>query len=568
MKNKERILNKIYAGFIALMFIGLVFSSIMATRTITDTSDTILSTITSSAGYSDTATAAHLQTAINGLNNLSGWVDGGNNNISISASIKLGTNCELRNIGLYLTTASNKTMITNYNTAGNNGIYIHDVYLNGNGLNQPEWWRINADASEYANAMYFNYCSNLTIKHATLYNMAYGGIFDVRAKHIVIDDVRAYRIGALYKYSGSGYDAWFSCGVWLRNCSESTINNMIVNDVYSCGVILESHDYTPISYWDHNIVVSDCTVQDASFGFYGERVRDCTFTNCIAEDCTETQIYGAFCGGFRIFSLGNRTTVENCQAKSCGYGFLLSGYYTTVTGCTSYGSTVDGFLVEGANCTIDSCRSEYDGSDGFQVEALNVTISDTTVLRPVVCGIKVWPSATPATKNKGSIIQGCTILNAGSQGIYSNAHNLSIIGNIIYTTGDDGIELTGNDLIISDNKINMPVGRSIYLTGSLRVVISGNNMYGGSLWGNAVLLSNTKNVSCSGNVIMQSATNTPEGGIVESGTADYTYISADNFIKTAILRTITGTHSWGILVNVTVGSIGIQRSTGTHWVIS
>lgn len=70
----------------------------------------------------------------------------------------------------------------------------------------------------------------------------------------------------------------------------------------------------------------------------------------------------------------------------------------------------------------------------------------------------------------------------------------------------------------------------IYVASCNKGQISGNYLYGGSNWGYGLLLSSSKRFNVYGNTIEQSAANTPDYAITESGTADYNFIH-DNYLN-------------------------------------
>jgi len=75
----EKSLNRIYAGVVAVMMLTLVFSSVFAVRTITDSSDTVYTMVTNSKGNSWTVTRANVQAAIDDLDTVgfgTVWVGG------------------------------------------------------------------------------------------------------------------------------------------------------------------------------------------------------------------------------------------------------------------------------------------------------------------------------------------------------------------------------------------------------------------------------------------------------------------------------------------------------------
>lgn len=475
-------------GLVCLL-VSIAFGSAFAvTRTITSTGDSFDTFIRNSKGNYWTATAANAQDAVDDLANVSGWVDFGKNNITLTTTLRIGTNCEIRNFHFFLAANTNNvTMIMNYDTTnGNPGIYIHDGYLNGNGLNQLEWYTTDTHAVKWYhnqtgllhtehNGIFLIKCSNSTVRDITIYNTLYGALFFQQSKNIITEDVRVFGVGRHLEVcpatGGSVGNCYSSGGIYLYNCSGSVINNCVINRTWSYGICSESTLPSLVNYRVGHNAISDCLVSNTTIGYYFEDQNYITVTNCVAKDGKLKNAAFAIAVGFYAKTLTtDRISFIGCEVNRFNHGFLVGAN----------------------NLTINGCR-----------------IVDVPL---------------------------------------------------------DGIESSGNDVIISNNNIE-GCNRNIYLSAGSRIIISGNHIYGSADSGYGILLTNTKNVSMSHNDIHQTALYFPIYGVTESGTADYTFIDATNRINVNY-RPIkfTGSHSWRMLINVTTGKIGINVTGGvTRW---
>ena len=543
---------------VALLLTMIIFCGNFAvSRTITDSSDTVYTQIICSNGNIYPATAANLQTAIYAVDNSTdgtiGWVDGAGINISISNSIKVTNNIELRNLKLYVASSTNKTAIVNYyygseGTGTNYHIYIHDVYIDGNGANQPEWNGASGWAMEnLPNAIYIEYCNNVTIENIEMFDMASGGIFVERGKNIIIDKIKGYDIGALYKNSGHGYDDWYAVGVWLYNCSGATISNVIMNNTYAGGIAIESHISAPERFADHDVVVSNCFVSDSQWGYYTEDCTDVLFSNCIANDCVDNQISAVSRTGFLITDNSHRISLVNCEARYSYYGFFVDGDYCQLTNCISKDSSSHGFYIKQPFAVLTNCQSYSDAGCGFRVAAYNASLTGCSVISSGVQSIYIKHS-TDGTKNGYTLISGCIIYGSSNYGIDSYASNVSIVNNILrncaYGISFATSGTAQNITCINNQIINTVMNYPIIVKNTKRGIISNNYInWCGAQSSTAINLTVCENISVTGNVIQGKAGYYPRFGIKEFTSGNYNFIVFNKGIDISTLTTIIGTNS-------------------------
>lgn len=539
-QNKEKILNKIYASAIAIMMITIILGSVFAVRTITDTSDTIFTTITTSEGGSYTATAANLQTAINSLSNTSGWVDGGNNNISISSTIKLGTSCELRNVKLWLASSANVSMLNNYDKSnGNDNIYIHDVTLEGNGLNQPEWFTMGM-LLYYVYAIWFQKGDNIRVENCIVNNSACGGIFIVQSTNSSVKNNIVKNTGDLYKYSGNGYTQWQADGIYLYNCSNSLVTGNIIHETYSAGIVIEGYTGAPEAWENHDIVVSDNIVSNTSYGYYFEAARDCICNDNIAVDCTDIQVFGSS-AGFRTHSTCDKILFSGCKSYNSGNFSTNAGTNITYVGCDSVNSEDNGFYTSGRYTRYEHCNSINDGTYGFCIVALDGTAIGCMVSSCGSDGIYVAPSFSGYSNalNQFTLISDCIINDTGAYAIHVYAYNTSVDGNTIREcTYGIQTESPVKNSSIRNNDIRDCDSRPVRCLGLERSIISNNFINGGAWGGAGIDLSACKNVSVIGNIIEGSGGNYPEFGVRELTSGSHNWILFNKGIDIGTLTTV------------------------------
>lgn len=404
----ERKLNKMYAGAIALMMVSIIFASVFATRTFTDSNDTWTGTIVQSGnldfksgsyfnlskkivnskGHVYNASAANAQAAVYDLGNTTGWVDFNRQNITLTSTLKLGTNCEIRNFHFYLGTSASVTMIMNHDlTNGNNGIYIHDGYLNGNGINQP-----NENSSfliyDQPCGIFLLKCSNSTVCDITIYNTMFGGVGFQQSKNNIIKNVKVFYAGLHHMVASyTPGDCYSAGGISLFNCSDGLIDCCITNHTWSYGICLEGFLPCPVSYRTHHSTISNCIVSNTTIGIY------------VGEDCSNS-------------------TVENCFIKD---GKMYNAAYALSWAVGSNAVTSDGLRI--TDCTID----RWDNGIGLATN--NLTISGLKTSR--------IDRYTMELTGKDIIISDCSLKSSGGYQIYlSSAERVSINGNNIYGGGN------------------------------------------------------------------------------------------------------------------------------------
>lgn len=535
MKNKDKIKMKAGVLLIVWIMIGISVSSVMSgTRIITDESDTVYTDIINSNGkYNSTADGeVGLQWLIDDLDNESGYVELSVCNITLTTTLELGDGCWLRGQGnasvLWLDDNANCTMITNYNAGGtyssttiNKDIRISDIRLEGNGLNQPEWWSSTNQVNLYAHGIRLHNVRDSIINNVIVNNTASGGIIieghGTGSTNVEVTDCYLKDIGKLYEDSGSDETHWYAIGIWLFNATRSTVSNCVVINPYANGIDAEG-EYAADEEWANpNIIIDGCIVSDCSMGYYMESARDVVIDGCIAINCTDTTIYGSAAGVFMAADVRD-VIVSDLITDSCGLAVNVNGHNVTFSSCKSHDSVSGGFLTYGNNITFIGCSSTSDGGYGFYIQGSYV-ITD---------GCYIYDSGSNAieyTTGEKGIVSDCIIRANANDGISVSSSYITITGNQIYDSASDGIVVSGSNCIISNNYIHDPTTRSILVTGD-NTTIQGNNIYRGGQYDASIKISNAVNCSVIGNLICSDPASVeyPYVGINESGTSDYNLI--------------------------------------------
>jgi len=402
VKKSMKIERKIYAVIIALMLTG-IFSSVATSSWLNYTgpngsyawTSTDQSYIVCSNGNRYNATASDAQKAVNSLSNVSGKVNFNNLFINLTTTLKLGTGCEICNFNFSIANSANKTLIMNYNLAsGNKGIYIHDGYINGNGLNQPH------GSSTYlmydqSCGIWLVKCSNSTIRDVTIRNTAYEGCAVQQGKNYILGNIRVFYAGYVCYVSGTpGKDYYSAGGIFVYNCSDCTVSNCIVNNTYATGFVIESTLPSLAKWKAHDIQLTNCFVCNTTIGYYFEDAFNDTLTNCIASGCSIIKevpysaaigffgsargdvcnylkfysCYATHCG--QGFSIGSENaTFSGCNVEYCTKGIYMTTNGTTVTGCHVFHSAQHDFYVNGKN-NVFSGDTTYGGGSGYASIAL------------------------------------------------------------------------------------------------------------------------------------------------------------------------------------------------------
>ena len=369
--------------------------------------------IMTSNGDNYTASEANLQAAIDSLDNTTGWVDGGNNSITLTSTLYVGTGCTLRNVKLTLGNAANCTMIRNYDiTNGNDNITIHDVILEGNSGGQDVWY----DAFySYVCGIYLISCDYANIYNVRVNDTQSQGIFIKYGHHINVHDCFFTNIGS--SFDGSGLAHYCACGVWYWGTNDSTISGCHVDNAFSEGYVFDGNDVRP-----NNCTIIGCSSTNTGFGIFFEsadyiNVIGCTLS-CGSDDAW-SGVNKARCLNFPN-DCPTHIMVTGCilrdtfRAVGINSGKYISISDTTITNVTNYAVNDAGDY----NSFIGNTIADI-GSIGMVLAGSNTTVALNTITR---CG--QWSYGMSIASADRALIIGNRIFGTGNtfpeRGIYGN----------------------------------------------------------------------------------------------------------------------------------------------------
>lgn len=384
-----------------------------------------INAITNSNGGCWEATETGLQDAIDDLNNESGWVDGGNNNISISSTIYLGTGCKLRNVELYLVGNSDCTMIENYDiTNGNDDIKIYYVTLDGNEDGQTADDSVGSWDGTRFNipfGIYLINCDNVEISHCNVSNIQLGGIYVQESEKPNIHHNHINKIGDSFD-AGDPADCYTAGGIYLFNTTKGIVSKNHIVDTYAFGICVESTLPSVTPYRCHYTLVDGNYVENTSIAFYCEDAENITFSNNIVNEIylKDSDLFGGGAFGMGFFAkaggnvnkltyIGNQ--VHNGRSTGCrGFNIhsnnskitdsLITNFYrgihyggceglvsnNHIEGTTQYSIYFD--TAENVTCTQNICQDWGGGSAAIRISSLfNSLVMMNTMLDNVNIGI-------------------------------------------------------------------------------------------------------------------------------------------------------------------------------------
>jgi len=477
------------------------------TRTITSSSDNIDTFIRNSNGKYWTASAANLQSAIDDLDNESGWVDGSGASVTgVSTTIKVGDYCTLKNIRIIHGSGANVTAITNYDTSnGNTHITLENIFIDMQGTTCTESYENHPYS--HANGVTLRKCDNTTIKGCELNNTVGCAIYLMVCDDSVVRDNTITHAGLTFE--GSALLANHVNGVFIDSSENCKILDNHIMDVYSCGITTEMRlGYKRSSH----ILIDGNTITDAMYGIYVERVSNHTITNNVITDIAKTEAYSSgAASGLRIGAstdvlcvndtLISDNIISNCGSDSVSCGIYADGYRNTIANNKVYEQTGYGLSLGFGSDNI--CKgNSFDTTTNSAITGVsyNTVFDGNIISESAVYGIAYSPST--ASSNECSVISNNLIM--GTDGVRINSHNMVISGNTITDTSDMypiylyagvNISVTGNyidyapydciyarsgscDLVISGNILSDATDKGIELAGADRCVISNNHIIG------------------------------------------------------------------------------------------
>lgn len=486
MKDIKTKFNAVIVSMMLILLIVLVVYS--KTVYITDEQNTSCQWITNSLGdISNANNRSELQRLIWRLNSTNGgWVDGGKQNISISSTIYLGNNIELRNVKLWLANGANCTMIRNYDTTnGNYNIYIHDVTLFGNSMNHEVWHATIYPHSEGRHLILFWNVNHARIERINGTNAIHSGIWLRLSKNITIVNNEISWSGK--KYNVINFPGWFCKGIFTQSCRYISISNNIIHDTWAGAVCFESTWAAPYSGLSSDWVADSNVIYNCHTGFWIENGRDGIISNNIINNCSKygaynypadktpphgiigsTNSYNVTVDGNKISYCGNRSGIVSVGYSILGgKNFIITNNYIT----NSYGRGIG----ISDNCIVSNNNISITRSTGIYCYAYNCTIIGNKLANIGHRGIyldcaKTWVKQT-------TIVSENTLNRINEGGIYCNHEGASISNNRISNTASYGIQILDNFISVNFNTINFYTNAGIYFYDDL------NN---GAAFGNTV----------------------------------------------------------------------------------
>ena len=321
------------------------------------THDNINTFIRNSNGKYWAATGANIQNAIDDLNNESGWVELPPCDIELTSPIDLGDGCWLRGAGnasiLRLADDANCTMLRNYDrTNGNVFIRVSDIKLEGNSLGQDVWGGSPNPPYDpffsYTHGVYLEKCTDCEIYGITTNDTQDCGVFAGHCERINTHDCFFHNSGIAFD-GVSTFEHYTAAGIYYYNTSDSIINDLIIDNPYSAGVIIEG-EYAEYPHGTNSVSVSDCVVTNTGCGYYTEDALHCVFDNCVVS-CNQNNMcwspYTVGSSGFKIRGTCSDITLSNCIMTDSYWGIdiAIGSKYITMTGCEINNTANKGMLV-------------------------------------------------------------------------------------------------------------------------------------------------------------------------------------------------------------------------------
>jgi parallel beta-helix repeat protein len=519
--------------------LGAGILTALGTQTLSDTQNTYYTRIVTSLGGVYTATAVNLRTAVNSLANTTGSVYIPSL-ITITDTLYVGEGCTLYsdgNGGLTQANGNNKTLLRNY--AGKDNINILNLRLEGNGVNQPEWWHL-AAWTMFAYGIYFTGSDNVKIDGCFINDSACGGILIYQGDNITIQNNRIWNSGKLYKDSGTGFTQWQANHIYTYNCSNILIEDNICFYSYACGIVVEGELSAPFRWRNYNWIVDGNTVTDTGYGYYFEDTRDGICSDNIAYECDDIQVYGQ-AAGIRVAPACARILFENIQMYSCDYGIQNGGSNITFSGCESYRSTNVGtgdFYNSGTFNRFMDCYSEEAADSAFYNDqgGLNVSFDNCEAKGPGFAGFCI---ASQIKRNGYTSITNCKVYDSTSYAVLCYANNATvkncIIRNCAYGIYFDACK----NATISLNDISNTGQRPIRLFTVDRGLVQGNYINKVTTSGShGLYLSACKNISVWLNIYQGTGSDYPQYGTFEAGACRHNWILLNKGIGIGTLTTL------------------------------
>ncbi len=281
--------------------------------------------------------------------------------------------------------------------------------------------------------------------------------------------------------------------IYFDNADNCLCYGNFITDILSRGIGIEDNtSYT---------IISGNTLYNAGTNLAGIHVRgtyNIVSNNSIEDSFNSIHFEGAYCsatgntiygsGGDGIIVQSEHCTVSNNVINNA----TVDGIYITESLCTVSGNTTDGCNVgiyNSANYNTISSNTIYN-STSYSIKLDNQAIVSNNIIRDSGNN-SIWLSSVNTSH---SIISNNTIYSSAVAGINISAGNyITIIGNSIYSSAENGISVDGDYINISGNSIYSSAENGIFITGSDFSTITGN-----------ILVSNGTSVGTWAGIMLQS----------------------------------------------------------------
>jgi parallel beta-helix repeat protein len=541
------------------MLICLGLWSALATRTITDTSDSIYTSITTSAGGVYALTFAGLQSACY-ANVTGGWtVTVPSCNITFTNTLRVKSNCWLRGNGVstifYAAANLNKSMIkpygypdfsaTNVVNSGANNITFSDFMIDGNMYHNYPFYRASNQFDGMC-AINMPWSNDSKVYNLVIKNI-YSGIHFQMSNRLSIHDCFEYNIGL--NYTGHGEVAGLACGASFHNCNNISIFNIQVYNVHSQGIQMENNTWrngVQLLNQCYTALINNCIVDKCYEGIHIEGMQRIIVSSCAIRNATKTEAYtvgqpsGIFIGRWSDNAkvISNKLTnvcVPNKSMTSGDSGILISSDNCSLEGNTINTCYENGTLIRGANCIVQGNTIKNCYYYGIVVlPSRNIYPSPIIIGNQIATGfhhgifISSSAAATYRTQNKYGIVSDnvvvCNVTTPTTiYGIYNRVSNITLNGNTIYKYAK-GIYSTGNNCMINDNTISSTASNGIYMDANYNCTANSNRLI--NCGGIAIILVSCKNSTVIGNKISKCGSAT--GTITENTAGDSNLIVNNN----------------------------------------
>jgi hypothetical protein len=464
--------TKIEAVAAVIILLMISIGSIFATRTITDTSDTIGTMITNSNGKSWTATGANLKEAIKDLANVTGtvWVPAGT--ILGCNDVRLWSNVSIKGAGMYSTILKADAGFSYgviFVRQDNDNFSISDLTIDGS-----------SSTVAGANGINIYRASDFTIKNVVIHDCDFSGLV-LRTETAVglvgnstrgtVDNVFVYNMPAVtnepFAFNNVTHTVFNNLRArnaanmafdfhGVKNC---TISNLEATHCVGGAKIFAEGSYRCSDVTMTNIVLDD--INAATVGFWVDRCNRITISNLHVNNSLN---------GLRIEN-SDHIIVDNVQVKHAsnqGIGLHHSDHIILNNAFSEYCTNAGLYVHVCNNFTLTNIHTYSNGIYNLIETSKDFTLSDSVISK----------QATTA----GLSIQGCSFFKICNSNFINNVadgidttvvacNNYTISNNCFYGNAK-AIDIKSTDayFIISGNICQN--GDIIDLSGSVNNVTS------------------------------------------------------------------------------------------------